>query len=384
MSRDPRTSDFFVAGGTLHPDTPSYVERPADDELFNLALAGEYCYVLTPRQMGKSSLMVRTAQRLKGQGIRTAIIDLTEIGTVRADAWHLDLITELTRALRLSVDPEAWWQAQASLGPTRRFMNFLRDVVLTEIENQVVIFIDEIDSTLRLEFSDDFFAAIRAMYNARSRDSKFERLTFVLLGVASPSDLIKDRTRTPFNIGQGIALRDFSRDDAAVLQAGLEAILPGQGEVIFARIYHWTGGHPYLTQKICQTVARTEDGPWPDERIDGLVEELFLSKEASKEANLEFVRDRILTHPQQRQLLGTYRKVYEGKRIADDVQSPLQNHLKLSGLVKAEDGYLRVRNEIYRRVFDLAWVRENIAVNWAPIVAGIAVFVALLAVGSIL
>ena len=59
-------AQFFVAGGTLRSDAPSYVQRPADDELFNQALAGEFCYVLTPRQMGKSSLMIRTARRLGG------------------------------------------------------------------------------------------------------------------------------------------------------------------------------------------------------------------------------------------------------------------------------------------------------------------------------
>ena len=56
-------SEFYVAGGTLRASSPSYVERPGDEELFNLAQVGEFCYILTARQMGKSSLMVRTARR---------------------------------------------------------------------------------------------------------------------------------------------------------------------------------------------------------------------------------------------------------------------------------------------------------------------------------
>jgi tetratricopeptide (TPR) repeat protein len=383
MSRESRSSDFFVAGGTLRPDAPSYVKRPADDELFNLALSGEYCYVLTPRQMGKSSLMVRTAQRLREQRAHTVIIDLTEMGTVQAEAWYLDFVTELSRALCLSVDPELWWQSHGSLGPGRRFTDFLRDVVLREIEGHVVIFIDEIDFTLELDFSDDFFAAIRAMYNARARDPQLGRLSFVLLGVASPPDLIKDRTRTPFNIGQGITLDDFGRTDAIVLQEGLEAAHPGQSEAIFKRIYHWTNGHPYLTQRLCQAVAEAGHGTWLAERIDSVVEKRFLAKEASKEPNLEFIRDRLLNHPQPRQLLDIYCRVYKGKKVADDKQSSLHNELKLSGLVKAKDGYLQVRNQIYRRVFDLGWVRENTAVNWWPIVAGVAIFLAVLAFGAI-
>jgi len=59
------SDEFFQAGGTLAPDAPSYVERAADRELFERVSAGELCYVLTPRQMGKSSLMAPTAERLR-------------------------------------------------------------------------------------------------------------------------------------------------------------------------------------------------------------------------------------------------------------------------------------------------------------------------------
>ena len=362
--RRPRSrSDFFVAGGTLAPSVPSYVKRPADDELFDLALHGQFCYVLTTRQMGKSSLMIRTARRLQDEGIQTAIVDLTEMGTSEADTWYLDLITELADELDIEEDPEEWWQERASLGYVRRFTNFLRDVVLTEIEGQVVIFIDEIDTTLRFPFSDDFFAAIRATYNSRASDPAFNRLSFILIGVASPADLIKDHTRTPFNIGQGIKLGDFYLDNANVLQARLETLYPAQGEAIFRHVYHWTGGHPYLTQKVCHAIAHAEEDHWSDEKIDRLVEELFLTEEARKETNLQFVQDSLDAHPQKRHLLKLYRQVYQGEEIVDDERSPVQNQLKLTGLVRAQDGLLTVRSEIYRRVFDLNWITANLPID---------------------
>ncbi|MBC8492550.1 MAG: AAA-like domain-containing protein [Chloroflexi bacterium] len=380
-----RASDFFVAGGTLDSDSPSYVKRPADDDLFNLALAGEFCFVLTPRQMGKSSLMIRTAHRLAGQGVRTAIIDLTGIGTdVSAEQWYLGLITRLKVQMKLCVDPDSWWGERASLSPVQRFLDFLRDVVLAEIEGPVVIFVDEIDTTLNLDFSDDFFAAIRFTYNARAVDSAYYRLTFVLLGVAAPADLIKDPSQTPFNIGHGIDLHEFDLEDAKVLQQGLETVCPKQqARAIFSRIFYWTNGHPYLTQKLCLGAAERESEYWADAnvQVDGLVEALFLSDEARKESNLQFVRDRILTYPQRRRLLALYRRVYRGGRVADDKRSLVQNQLKLSGLVRAEDRRLHIRNEIYRRAFDLVWVRENTAIDWAPIFLGIIVFGITLGVG---
>jgi len=380
-----KTSEFFVAGGTLRPDAPSYVKRPADDELFHLASASKFCYVLTPRQMGKSSLMVRTARRLQREGVRTAVIDLTKIGTdLSVEQWYLGLITRLKVQLEIPVDPETWWVERASLSAVQRFTDFLYEVVLAEIEGPVVIFVDEIDTTLNLDFSDDFFAAIRFAYNTRASDPAYRRLTFVLLGVAAPADLIKDPGRTPFNIGRGIDLGEFGWEDADVLRQGLKAVFPDEGEYLFGQIYRWTRGHPYLTQKLCMAVAEKEDGHWTDERLGELVERLFLSEEARKETNLQFVRDKILNHPQHRRLLALYRKVYTGKKVSEDERSPIQNQLKLSGLVKVENGCLAVRNEIYRRAFDVAWVKENTAIDLAYVLAAGAVFVALLVVGFVL
>ncbi len=380
MSIFSKQTDFFVAGGTLSLNVPSYVERPADDELFNLAIASKFCYVLTARQMGKSSLMIRTARRLQLEGAQTAIIDLTQMGNNAIDTWYMDLITEIADQLDLDADPEEWWQARSNLGQVRRLSKFLRDVVLTEIEGTVVIFIDEIDSTLGLSFSDDFFTAIRAVYNARAKDPAFARLTFVLIGVAAPSDLIKDRTRTPFNIGEGVTLSDLDRADTAVMRDGLEKVYPVQGEMIFDRIYYWTNGQPYLTQKLCREVVQTNREQWTTKQIDDVVEGLFLSEQARKEINFETIRDKILTHAQRKDLLTLYRQVYQGKQIVDEERSPVQNQLKLAGLVKPVNGYLRIRNELYRQVFNLKWIKENTQRDWNRIIARVAIAVAILVI----
>ena len=383
ISPDIEASEFFVAGGTLRPDSPSYVERPADDELFNLARAGEFCYVLTARQMGKSSLMIRTARRLRAQGVHSVIIDLTKIGTdVSVEQWYLGLLTQLKRNLRLSVDLETWWRKQATLGHVQRFVDFLDDVLLQEVEGQVVIFMDEIDTTLNLAFSDDFFAAIRFVYNARATDADYKRLTFVLLGVATPADLIKDRSRTPFNIGQGIDLNDFRQIDARVLEEGLQVAYPEEGQAIFNRIFYWTHGHPYLTQKLCLSVAETDGGSWTDARIDELVERLFLSQEARKETNLQFVRDNISQDSlDQRRLLTLYRQVYNGKVVPEDDRSLDQNQLKLFGLVRVENNVLKVRNEIYRSVFNQNWIKANMPVDWIRRIIMVSIGLALLLIG---
>src|SRR4030095_5694722 len=72
-----------------------------------------------------------------------------------------------------------------------------------------------------------------------------------LLGVASPSDLIRDTRMTPFNIGQRIELTDFGEDEARPLGQALGKAAAG----LLQRVLYWTGGHPYLTQRLCRAVA---------------------------------------------------------------------------------------------------------------------------------
>jgi hypothetical protein len=382
-------ADFFVAGGTLRTSAPSYVTRPADAELLQQLQAGEFCYVLTPRQMGKSSLMVRTAQRLRAEGVRVVIIDLTSIGAsssaISADQWYLGLLSRIRSDLRLTTDIQGWWQAHSAFSVSQRFIDFLQQVVLTECADNVVILIDEIDSTLNLPFRDDFFAAIRAAYNERANNPIYSRLTFALFGVATPTDLIQDRERTPFNIGHRIDLREFTLADAEPLRHGLTSRLPEQANAIFQRIFYWTNGHPYLTQKLCHAVV-LHTGEWREESIEQTVDQLvytaFLSEEGRKDPNLTFVQDRILTSPEQeqRQMLRLYRRVRSGERVADDDRSLIQNRLELYGLVSVVYSMLQVRNRIYEQVFTPAWVDSVTPTNRRQRNALLAATIALLLV----
>ncbi|CCQ66850.1 High-affnity carbon uptake protein Hat/HatR [Crocosphaera watsonii WH 0402] len=85
-----KSSYQYQVGGSLNGDAPSYVTRKADLEFYKALKGGNFCYVLNSRQMGKSSLRVRTMQKLQAEGIVCVFIDLTGIGTQDAtpEKWY--------------------------------------------------------------------------------------------------------------------------------------------------------------------------------------------------------------------------------------------------------------------------------------------------------
>ncbi|MEM9537044.1 MAG: CHASE2 domain-containing protein [Cyanobacteria bacterium P01_E01_bin.45] len=406
----------YQAGGSLDAQHPYYIQRPADRQLYEALLAGEFCSVLNARQMGKSSLMVQVMSRLQQEGIRCATIDMSRIcgEGVTPEQFYKGMAIELWRSLGLmgSLDLLGIWRGWGDLAPVQKWslaVDRLLDTVLEVVNSTIsepkttsqqtsnkqtsnkqtssqqtsirlVVFVDEVDSLLHLPFPVyDFLATLRSYYNQRSLKSQYTHLTFALIGTATPAELMGDRQATPFNIGTSISLSGLRLQDAQPLARGLEGHTRNPDDALQA-ILDWTGGQPFLTQRVCQLVAggerETESLPAGRETISDrqLIADIVTSHVIDRwevrdvPEHLRTIRDRLTRNPTTAsRLLGLYKQVLRSESSQDTLQS-LQAHgqqpyydLLLSGIVSDEQGQLRVKNPIYRTIFDEAWVEQQLA-----------------------
>jgi WD40 repeat protein len=390
---------YYQVGGSLTNDAPSYVSRESDTDLYEALKRGEFCYVLNSRQMGKSSLLVQTRHRLQQEGYSCTVLDMTGIGSenITPLQWYKGIVKELWRGFKSlrKFDFKNWWQDEEDISLLQRLSRFIGDVLLKELPNRkIVIFIDEIDSILSLPFSvDDFFALIRFCYNQRAIEPDYQRLHFAIFGVATPGDLIRDRQRTPFNLGCAIALNGFSLVEAQPLTQGL-VVQEGNAQTVLQEILNWTNGQPFLTQKLCQlaigasqdsvngklTIPPGNEAYW----VENLVRSKILQNWETQDEpeHLKTIRNRLLSKQEAAgRLLGIYQQVLQESEVrsqesgvfpaktlrernssllvpADDSREQVE--LLLSGLVVKENGYLRVKNRVYAEVFDRQWVEQQL------------------------
>jgi CHAT domain-containing protein len=278
-----------------------------------------------------------------------------------------------------------------------RFDYFIEQTLLPNIPQKIAIFIEEVDNLLSLKFdTDGFFILIRSLYERRAEKPEYQRLTFTFLGVATPADLIRGKGSSAFNIGHAVEMSGFTLQEAEPLARGL-ADQVSDPVAVLAAILDWTGGQPFLTQKLLTLIAAADDlGRSPVELVSAIVNEKVIENWEAQDipAHLKTIRDRILQSDERGRgrLLGLYQQVLDG----DPPQPPLgkggeefllalsseedfekppftrgvggissgiaadesyeQMQLRLTGLVVKRDGRLIVYNQIYGAVFNQVWV----------------------------
>lgn len=361
----------FKGAGTLGPNDP-YIERPADGTLLEALRDGEYCYVLAPRQSGKSSLVGRTRRRLVDRA--TAALDMSAIAYEGAKVQELyrsvtELLAEQVPAIpRAESTVARLWKDHRDSSPVHVFVGFLRTLMEAH-EGRLVVFVDEIEALSQLGTSaDHFFTSIRAVYNEGRSDPALGRLTFCLLGVFTRHHLNAHVDATPFNVGIEVRLDDFTREETHGFAPYLAPLCPEPVALLDA-IHEWTEGQPRMTQRLLQLFQKAQrERPVPPEDYVGwvsrAVEKEFLQP-ARNDVHLGYAEDYLRQARDKGRAMaavGLYRHILRQEAVPWDEGDPAGSILALSGLAaprpppfSGRPSFLEVRNRVTAEVYDEAW-----------------------------
>lgn len=252
-----------------------YVERNADKQLKNIIEEMERPgYVLVSRQMGKTNLLFNAIRKLENKDRIFAYVDLSNLFSEEIECYRniIDSIIEPNEELFGHIESEIYKTRNLNLPPNREYSKSL-NILLKEFGGEIIIVLDEIDALRSINYSDHIFAQIRSTYFARTKQPIFNKLSYILSGVIEPTELIKDRNKSPFNIGEKIYLDDFTFEEHNDF---IEKSKLKISNAISEFIYSWTNGNPRLTFDIC---ADIEDKIIENEIIDEkLVSNLIRNK----------------------------------------------------------------------------------------------------------
>lgn len=342
----------ILRSSTIIPDN-LYVDREADRQLDAIIEEmGRPGYVLVARQMGKTNLLLRMKRRREIAGEIVLYYDLSTHFEDARDLFRFvvdGLINRLNDdSLRQTIEKE---RRDFVLDPNAEYDRHIRLALTNTQVDRVIIVLDEIDSLVGHDYSDRVLAQIRSMYFARANYAVYERLTYVLSGVAEPTDLIKNKNISPFNIGEKIYLSDFCIQE--FLQLLSKAGLNFTSDVADV-IYGWTSGNPRMTWDICsalEDIVRAGNAVTPVV-VDAAVERLYLTRH--DRPPIDHIRVLAETDHEIRSSLMS---ILYGR--ADSLNDSAKSRLYLAGITSASATEPpRLKNRVIELALSEAWLTQ--------------------------
>ena len=369
----------YQIGNCLTETHPTYVKRAADEELFNALKAGEYCYVLSSPQTGKSSLKVRTIQLLRAENIICITLDMTIVNNkiLTLEEWYDQVILTLEKSFIFPrYFPELWWEEMADMPGDEKLFLFIEEVLLANTQDEkIVIFIDEVnDYSVFNPGASSLGVLISYCFQVRANNPQFKRLTFALLGITIPDNLV--------DVCRYIELSSFKIEEMSYFVNRFQGIVK-QPLKFMEEILFWSGGQPFLTQKICQIVINylgEIDGEKNDNDV-ALVEDLVticvIENWDAQDYPAHFgkIQNMLLKNIEKstshleiyQQLLKYGRLKPPGEshqRFKNDAIAHNKREIKellRSGIAKINQGFLEVYSPIYAEIFNQEWVQKYLA-----------------------
>ncbi len=330
-----------------------YVTRNADEQLKRIVNEMQRPgYVLVARQMGKTNLLFNAKRTLENKNRLFVYVDLSNVFKYELDCYRniIDSIIEPNEELFETIESKIIEVRSKNIPAHKEYSRSLR-IILDFFDGDIVIVLDEIDALRSAEYSDNIFAQIRSNYFSRTNFPVFERLTYILSGVIEPTELIKDRNKSPFNIGDKIYLDDFTFNEH---KSFLEKSKLDLSDEISENIFEWTNGNPRLTFDICSEI---EDILMLEKGIDTLRIKKLINDKYLKTfdiAPIDHIRELVKSNKKVRNAI---LKIHQNK--STELSDEIKRKLYLYGIINSDySKEISIKNRIVTKCISKEWINS--------------------------
>lgn len=334
---------LFKTRGPLDPvtDRAIYVPRPELERLLRAAQATSvdaYLAILSSRQTGKTTLLYQLRHRLRPRGVGVALIDLAVLHDQSEDRLYGYVAGQLRSAFAANL-PRGAEKKDVAL-PTNpiEFRRFLLDLARQVRAPRLIVLMDEVEAVPE-GVSDGFFGTWRSVFSSRRKEDElaFEKYLLVLCG-ARELHRLTTGPNSPLNIAERIYLKDFDVSGVQVLVDNLSRVGIGITPETAQWIYDYTGGHPYLTQKMCALIHAAHPTTVTLPIVQAAADEILRSDD-----HLEKMLLQIEAEPPVREQL---EQIVAGQNVPFSRLNPTVARLELLGAIRDEKQCV-VRNALF-------------------------------------
>ena len=326
--------------GSMAAESQFYITRASDTAAVAVVARthghGATLTIKGPRQMGKSSLLLRVAEAAANAGKQVALLDFQffeQEALQNADVFFRQFCAWLSDALELDDRTDEYWSA--GLGNSQRCTRYVERYLLKTLGKPVLLAIDEIDKTVDSPFRSDFFGMLRGWHNNRAFKPTWRQIDIALVTSTETYLLIPNPNQSPFNVGEVVPLADFGADEVGELNRRHGAPLDVAG---LARLNELLGGHPYLTRRALYLLANGAQ----------TVAALFAEAAAEHGPFGDHLRYHLFRlHGQIELVQGMQQVLRHGRCDNETVFWRLQG----AGLVRGEARQTQMRNQLYAAFF---------------------------------
>ena len=328
-------------GGTLDVDDPWYLPRQTDvTALAHIRQPGQTLTIKGPRQMGKSSLLMRTVKAGMDAGKSVALLDFQLMGEdskADADLFFRRFASWVAEQLNLPDMVEKFWNS--AYARPQNCTRYMEQHVLEPLGGPCILAIDEADAIFQTSFSQDFFSMLRSWHNRRADPIRrcWKKLDIILSTSTEPQFFIDRPHESPFNVGVTLRVEDFDPEQVGVLNARHPSPLSG---VDIERLYRLVRGHPFLTRKALYMAA----GSAPTCSAGAL----FARARDDAGPFGDHLRDYLLRLQRKKDLIPALRQVVDGRTLNDELAI---YRLQALGLVRRDGHKVVPRCELYGEYF---------------------------------